>query len=220
MYAARGAMRVITSDGVRVVPPDRAVWVPDGLAHRIDLGTGRTALRTLYLTAGLAPLPARCRTILVGPLLRELVLRAVSIAPIRLDGGPDARLVGVLLDQLAVLPHEPPPLPLPTDDRALAVAEKLLGRTVDDSDLDALAASVGSSRRTIERRFAAETGLTVGRWRTRARLLESVRLLSDGQPVGRVAAAVGYATPSAFAAAFRAEFAFPPSGLLSRHLGG
>src|SRR6266540_1205777 len=56
IYAASGVMTVHTADGVWVVPPDRAVWVPSGLGNRVEMG-GRTAIRTLYLAAGLARLP-------------------------------------------------------------------------------------------------------------------------------------------------------------------
>ena len=43
--------RLDKRDGVWVVPPDRAVWVPSGVRHRIDMA-GRTAIRTLYFVEG------------------------------------------------------------------------------------------------------------------------------------------------------------------------
>src|SRR5436309_1694231 len=46
IYAASGVMTVHTGDGVWVVPPDRAVWVPSGVGQRIDMA-GRGALRLL-----------------------------------------------------------------------------------------------------------------------------------------------------------------------------
>lgn len=216
VYASSGAMRVVTPDGIRVVPPDRALWVPDGVVHRIELGAGRTSLRTLYLIAGLASVAPAPHTIEVGPLLRELVLHAVATAPLwRTDARHD-RLIGVLIDQLVVRPERPAPLPFPSDARARAVADALLTSAGGSDDLGAVAAGAGASRRTIERRFREETGLTVGRWRTRARMLEAVRLLADGEPVARVAATVGYATPSAFTAAFRAELGVTPNRVARR----
>ena len=44
--------------------------------------------------------------------------------------------------------------------------------------------------------------MSVGTWRQRARLVAALELLAGGEPVGRVAAAVGYSTPSAFGAMF------------------
>ncbi len=41
-------MTVQAEDARRVVTPQRAVWVPDGVRHRIEL-SGRVRLRTLYV---------------------------------------------------------------------------------------------------------------------------------------------------------------------------
>ena len=38
IYAASGVMTVHTDDGVWVIPPDRAVWVPSGLGNRVEMG--------------------------------------------------------------------------------------------------------------------------------------------------------------------------------------
>src|SRR5438128_9727446 len=47
IYAARGTMQVTTPGGRWLVPPDRAVWVPAGLQHAIDL-LADIEMRTLY----------------------------------------------------------------------------------------------------------------------------------------------------------------------------
>jgi AraC-like DNA-binding protein len=59
--------------------------------------------------------------------------------------------------------------------------------------------------------FLAETGMTVGQWRRRLRMLEALRLLAAGMSATGVATRVGYATPSAFGAAFRAELGDTPA---------
>lgn len=82
--------------------------------------------------------------------------------------------------------------------------------------LDRLAAAAGATRRTLERRFAAETGVGIAQWRQRARLAHALQLLAAGTPVTEVAVAVGYATPSAFTAMFRSRLGAPPT----RYLGG
>jgi AraC-like DNA-binding protein len=45
--------------------------------------------------------------------------------------------------------------------------------------------------------------MTFGSWRTQVRLRASLPLLAAGMPVATAARRVGYATPSAFVAAFR-----------------
>jgi len=47
IYAAKGTMQVTTPGGRWLVPPDRAVWVPAGLEHALDL-LADIEMRTLY----------------------------------------------------------------------------------------------------------------------------------------------------------------------------
>jgi AraC-like DNA-binding protein len=210
VYASEGVMRVETEDGVWVVPSHRAVWIPAGVGHAIAM-SGHVAMRTLYLAPELtAALPAGCCVVEVAPLLRELVLHAVARAPLRLGEPEHERLIGFLLDQLAVLPVVPLELPMPRDPRALRVATRLRDDPGAAHDLDALARSAGASRRTLERLFQRETGIPLGRWRQQARLLHALDLLAQGQPVTSVALEVGYESPSSFIAVFTDAFGTTP----------
>ena len=69
----------------------------------------------------------------------------------------------------------------------------------------------GVGVRTLERGFAAETGLSFGRWRRQARLLHALRRLGAGVPVKQAALDAGYQSASAFIAAFRETFATTPA---------
>lgn len=215
VYAADGVMTVVVADGRWVVPPTRAVWLPDGSVHRMEV-EARARVRNLYLAVGLAPVHDRARAVDVPPLVRELVLRCVALAPLYADDSRHVRLVGVLLDELAPLRDAPLHLPMPADDRARRVAEVLLVEPGTTTTLDELARSVGSSRRTIERSFRRETGLSLGRWRGHARLLAALRLLAAGSSSTQVAAAIGYGSTSSFVAAFRRHFATTPSRYFGR----
>lgn len=209
VYAAAGAVTVVTPAGRWVVPPTRAVWVPDGVVHRIEV-TGRARLRNLYLAVGVARGWSSPRALDMRPLARELLLEVVRRAPIDSTDEPSRRLVDVLVDELADLPDAPLHLPLPTDDRARRVAEAILAAPGDRRSLDELAAMAGASRRTVERRFADETGIPLARWRTHARIGHALRLLADGEPTAQVATRVGFSTPSAFVAAFRRTLGTTP----------
>jgi AraC-like DNA-binding protein len=210
LYASSGVMTVETPDGTWVVPPHRAVWAPDGTRYRIVMH-GRVAVRTLYLRSGLGPLPGSLHAVNVPPLLRELVLHAVATSPLRADVAEHQRLVGVLVDQLRTLPQAPLQVPLPTDPRARALADRLAADPAAAEGVDEAAAAVGASRRTLERLFRAETGLSIGRWRQRRRLVHALQLLAEGRSVTHVAHAVGYSTPSAFTVMFHAELGATPS---------
>jgi AraC-like DNA-binding protein len=211
IYAVRGVLTVQTADGSWVVPPHRAAWVPAGVRFRLDL-SGQATLRTLYTTRALELLPATCRVLDVSPLLRELILHAVRLAPLWLTDPAHERLIGVLADQLVPLPDTALQLPAPRDPRAVAVATTLQRDPGDTSPVDVLARRAGASRRSLERAFRADTGMTVGQWRRRLRMLEALRLLAADVPATVVATRVGYATPSAFGAAFRAELGGSPAG--------
>lgn len=210
LYATRGVMTVHAADDVWVVPPQRALWAPDGRWFRIEMG-GRVSVRTLYFRSGLGLMAPRWRTVDVTALVRELILETVRRCPLDLDDDPSARLVGVLVDQLAGLPDTPVRLPWPGDPQARALAELLTSEEAAHSSLDDLARQVGASRRTLERRFAADTGLGIAAWRRRQRLVHALRLLAEGTPVTDVAVRVGYSTPSAFTAMFTAAMGAPPS---------
>lgn len=209
LFAASGVMTVETPVGLWVVPPHRAVWVPAGVEHRLVM-SGRVRLRTLYLATGLAALPAACRVVEVTPLLRELVVHAVRTAPLRRAVPSEERLVGVLLDQLATSPEAPLQLPLPSSPASRAVADAVLAEPAAAGDVASLARAAGASRRTVERQFAREAGMSVGAWRQRARLVAALRLLAAGATTTEASVAVGYSTPSAFAAMFRTAMGTTP----------
>ena len=171
---------------------------------------GRVSIRTLYLDRRL-PVPLDgWRAVNVTRLLRELIIHAVGQAPLDLARAEHERLIGVLLDQLAGLAQQPLLLPHPADERAQALARAIAG-AAGGATIDDLARSVGAGRRTLERTFVAETGLTIGAWRRRQRLLRALELLAQGEPVTTVALAVGYRTPSAFTAMFHEQLGTTPT---------
>jgi AraC-like DNA-binding protein len=216
VYASKGVMSVITAQGSWVVPPQRAVWIPAGVAHSVEL-SGRVSLRTLFFRPRLARrMPRSCRAVDITPLVRELVLHASRRNTLRRDVPADGRLVRVILDLLETLPAEPLQLPMPLEPRARKAAEMLQSEPGLRTPLARAARAAGASRRTLERLFLAETHLTLGRWRKRLALAEALRLLGRGMAVTRVALEVGYESPSAFVAAFRRELGTTPGRYFAR----
>src|SRR5262249_37477345 len=122
VYASEGVMTVQTDHGTWVVPSHRGVWIPAGIAHSIAM-SGWVAMRTIYIVPErAADLPFCCRVVAIAPLLRELILHATGIGPLRTDVPEHERLVAFLLDQIKVLPVVPLDLPMPRDPRALRIA--------------------------------------------------------------------------------------------------
>src|SRR3954465_10736524 len=63
VYAASGTTRVTTPDATWLTPATRAIWVPGGVPHEIEM-RGTVPMRTLYLApAADHPSLAVCRAI-------------------------------------------------------------------------------------------------------------------------------------------------------------
>src|SRR5699024_8689457 len=66
------------------------------------------------------------------------------------------------------------------------------------------------SERSLDRAFRAQIGMSPAAWRTRARVLVSLRLLSS-HSITQVSERLGYSSPAAFSAAFTREIGLAPS---------
>ena len=112
-----------------------------------------------------------------------------------------------------IVPEAPLLLPLPADTRAMAVARHVLACPAGEDTFDDLARRYAVGRRTLERLFRDETGLSFGLWRQKVRMLHSIRLLAEGKSVTDAALDTGYTSVSAFIAAFKHTFGCTPGRL-------
>lgn len=216
IYATRGVMRVSTSQGTWVVPPQRALWIPPGVQHEIRM-SGVVAMRTLYIAPETsAALPAACQVIEVSELLRALILAAME-EPVDYENGSRGEAIAqLLLHELRTVPILPLHLPLPQDARLQAVCRIVMDHLSDDTDIETLARAAGMSSRSLARLFQRETGMGFQAWRQQARLAEALAQLSSGKPVALVANDLGYASPAAFTAMFRRSLGTTPSRYFSK----
>jgi AraC-like DNA-binding protein len=215
LYACAGVMSVMTRDGAFVVPPQRAVWLPEGLGHEVHYAVP-ASLRTLYVEPGAHPqLPTQCRVIEVSDLLRSLILAAAKL-PAEYDlEGREGRIMALLLEEIAEMPVVPLHAPMPSDERLARVCRAMFKDPMSEQRLDDIASAVGVSRRTVTRLFRRETGMTFVAWRQHVRLLEAISRLAVGRPVTSVALDIGYRSPSSFIAMFRRTFGVTPSHYFS-----
>src|SRR5690242_13385429 len=207
VYATSGTMQVTTPKGLWLVPPDRAVWVPAGLPHAIDM-LADTMMRTLYFDLDwLAREADRGRltdefVVHVSALLREAVLALF-------DGDDDREraglLVRLLMREMRHAGDSSSFIPLPQEPRCRRAALLVLAAPADADDVDTLARKVGTSARTLSRRFAAETRLSFKAWCQRARIAAAIERLTSGRhgSIKQLAAELGYASVPAFSHAFR-----------------
>jgi AraC-like DNA-binding protein len=215
LFACTGVMTVSGGRSSWLVPPSNALFLPAGCAHSIRMW-GLVNMRSLLFPAALeSPALAHreCRVLSVTPLLRELILRVVETSALDTRIPAHQRLLDVLLDELHRASVNPLHLPMPADSRATAVADHVLSNPAAAETLDSLARRFGVGRRTLERLFRNETGISFGLWQQKARLLDSIRLLAEGKSVTEAALDAGYASLSAFIAAFRRTFGYTPGRL-------
>jgi len=210
LHASEGVLAVRTQAGRWIVPPHRAVWVLPGVVHQVSSRKG-FQLRTLYVEPGETPLPPACCVVAVDRLVDELLAAAAAFGPAYPRGGPEERLVRVILDRLPHLATAPLHLPHPSDPRLGRIADALVADPADPRPLEALASTAGVTPRTAARLFLKETGLTFGQWRQQLRLLAALEHLGEGESVTHAALSVGYADVSSFIAVFKAALGETPA---------
>ena len=204
-------MTVRTQNGTWVVPPHRAVWIPAEIPHTITM-SGLVAMRTLYLKPRLSEgLPRDCCVINVSTLLKELILHACTVRTLKKSVKWQMHLVAVILHQLEAVQMIPLQLPHLSDPRLVRIAEILTVDPRDSRTLAQLCKGTGAGKRSVERLFQQEIGMTFGKWRQQLRLMQGMRLLAEGAKVTHAALESGYSTPSAFTSMFRKALGTTPS---------
>ncbi|MFK0382884.1 AraC family transcriptional regulator [Agrobacterium sp. NPDC090273] len=215
-FAASGMVQVHTDDGVWLVPPQLAAWIPAGVSHRLDIMTDaelwmvhwqQSAIREWVPSA----FPQRAFASRVTPLLRSLLDAAVAADP---QSEKAALIVRLMLHELTAMQDAPTFLPLPKSPTGRRVAELALADHANLMDLGELASRAATSVRTASRLFPAETGMTLKAWRQRARIAWTMRRLAEGEPIARVADQAGFASTAAFSHAFRQVTALTPTAFL------
>lgn len=209
-YALRGVLQIRTADGLFLAPPQWAILVPPGQEHTV-VNTPGTAMRSLYVVNTAFPdVGAACEVLAVSDLLREMI-RHFSGLPAEYDeAGAEGRLVQVMLDLIHAAPRVAFTLPWPSDPALRDICTEIVNAPQRPLRLKLWSADMGVSVRTVERAFMRQTGMTLRKWRLRARLLQALPLLDRGDSVTDVALACGYESTSSFIASFRQFFGSTP----------
>ena len=219
LFASKGVMTVRTRQGVWVVPPLRAVWIPANTPHSVAI-SGRVSMRTLYFLPRLCrALPAKCLVMNVSSLLKELILHACKFPRLNKRAAMERRIVEIIVDQLKAVESIPLQLPHPSDSRAVRVAKALFTNPADGTTLEKLCEDCGASKRTVQRLFLEETRMTFSKWRQQLRLLHAMQSLASGEKVTAAALDAGYGSTSAFIAMFRKQLGTTPTRYFAKEGG-
>ncbi|MBT0668939.1 helix-turn-helix transcriptional regulator [Novosphingobium profundi] len=216
-YVASGMAQLRTANGIWLLPPQLAAWVPSGVRHRLDIMTDAEVWIMLWDPRAIKAwrpdgFPAHSFVSGMSPLLRGL-LDALSQGDLASERGEI--MCRLALHELSVIKQAPTYLPMPESEIGMRVAEIALADHRNELPLEILASRAATSTRTASRRFPEETGMTLKAWRQRARILWALPELGAGKPISRVALEAGFASVAAFSHAFRQVMSSTPSEFLS-----
>lgn len=205
-WASRGVLTMGAADQTWVLPRARALWIPAGVSHDV-LASGSTNMISLYFDPTTCPIELTEPTVIdTSGLLGHLIEHLTT----DLEPAARARCEAVVFDIVSPLPAASLHVPMPADDRARRVADLIVANPADQRTLTQWGRTVGASGRTLARAIQHDTGMTFATWRTHLRIAAALTRLATGSPVNQVASEVGYATPSAFVAAFRRTIGATP----------
>ncbi|NWE23603.1 AraC family transcriptional regulator, partial [Pseudomonas sp. P7548] len=78
VVACHGGIVCTVEDGVWMVPTGFGVWIPAGIAHSNRI-TANGKVGFLFIEPGAAALPEKCCTLVLSPLILELILHLSTL---------------------------------------------------------------------------------------------------------------------------------------------
>ena len=207
----RGVLTCEIENGLWIVPPHSAIWIPGGTLHKVTAAGTLECYIAFIDPRVAASLPAHCCAVSATPLLRELLVRAASLPMLYAEGGMASNLMTLLLDELALAPIGNLHLPMPDDARLRKIVEMIMANPADRGTIKTWARRAGLSERTLARLLTQQTGMSFGRWRQQLHLMLAVKWLSAGSSVQQVADSLGYESASSFVMMFRKNLGAPPA---------
>lgn len=187
---------------------DEALWIPAGAWHEFTVHEDSVVMPMFFETDAIATTLAAPTVVALGEEARVLCMVILQSQNSIIQ--PPVNVRRRLLGLIERTPVRPSGLRMPVSGAARSVAEALLLNPGDDRLVEEWAASVHASARSLERAFAAETGMPLNRWRRICRMEAAARLLHELTSIAAVARRVGYENTSAFGRVFRAHHGVSP----------
>lgn len=210
LYAASGVIAVRTPGGAWVVPPERAVWIPEGVPHSVRIVGAVEARGVLIDTEICTSLPRTCQVVGVSPLLRQLLLAAAEIPAEYDEAGRDGTLMQLLVAEISAALPIPLAVPFPRHGPLAALCLNFLERPRAMVPIDQWAQALAMNRRSFTRLFRHETGMSLAEWRQQACVAVALPRIASGEPITTIALDLGYETPANFSTMFKRVVGAPP----------
>jgi len=205
-WSPDGVLAVDRGGATAFAGPEQAVWVKRGAVAEVTALDVQTVVR-LCVRRAPAELTGRAATVLA--LSDAAAAAAARLVQRTTDESTGLEARRELLAELAASPADPltyggaAPGPVRTITRALAIDP------ADATSLQEWAQRLHVSTKTLQREFDRVHATSFSTWRTRTRLQAS-RAMLHRWSVAETAHRVGYATASAYVAAFTREYGESP----------
>ncbi len=218
ILALKGFVTCDLVDGVWLVPPRHALWIPSRKPHRSKV-SANGKICFLYIEPGIAVFPDVTCTLMTTPLIHELISHLLQYEQNYDVTSPISRLATVLVEQLAEMPTEQFHLSMSANERLRKIADALFLDPADRSTISEWAPRVALSERSFARLVKAETGMSFGQWRHQFQIIAALKWLSEGRSVQAVSLNLGYESVSAFITMFKKILGKSPGFYLPRRPG-
>ena len=216
IYVVRGALHCEAENNVWIAPPTMVLWLPGGTLHNA-YAYGDFQSFAVWVDAD-AGMPKQCRIASVTPLLRELLLRAASFPEKAPADSHEARILDVIMGEIAQLPWENLCLPMPRNDRIRALVEAMIADPANKASSTEWSARFGLSERTMSRLFLQDFGMSWGEWKRQLLVTLALQRMANGSSVQTVALSLGYESASSFIAMFKRTLGKPPAQYVAERL--
>jgi AraC-like DNA-binding protein len=215
LYAASGVLTVDVIGEKLFIPPENVVWLPCGCQHSVSTEYG-AELKSLYIDDKYQQLSTEKSLVLkISPMLKALILEISTFDVEYSLSGYENEVISLMLNTLPRLKHVTDHLPWPTSLDLLTMCNQLYEQPGDKKTTLMLAKNLAMSKRTLERKFHRETGMTLQAWNLRLRFLKAIELLSTGHSITNIALDLGYSSPSPFIYMFRKISGMSPGEYLA-----
>lgn len=214
-YAVKGVIEAKVEGRRFLCPPHYATWIPADALHACH-NRENVKFVSIYIDRVLCTnMPERPCTLALSPLIKTILAdfadRGITVP----ETDADRRLAFVLVDQLLKAPRRESFLPISDDELLRPVIDALQANASDRKSLAEWARSLGTTEKTLSRRFQGQLGISFNEWRQRLKLVASLSLIEDGKSVQSIAKELGYSSASAFIAMFRRQTGTSPTHLAS-----
>ncbi|MGK9155855.1 AraC family transcriptional regulator [Acinetobacter radioresistens] len=214
ILSLHGAVICEVAHALWLVPPQHAVWIPSGMSHSCR-ATENAQPYFLFIEPDAALMPEGCCTVVITPLVRELILYLAEQDPSYPSDGSTERIVTVLLEQLSKASIQELHLPISDHPKIKYMTDTLISDPSNRMTLKQWSNQLAISERSLTRLLERSTGLSFGKWRQQLHLIIALAQLAEGNSVQNVAGNLGYDSVNAFITMFKKALGQSPTKYFS-----